>query len=131
MKPLRCSPGGDVRIDGGQAVLDTRVVLGDVVPAVHQGARHDVEEVDAVHDARDRPPREGNHVLEPSRDGRRDDPLRAQGRPDGGQAQRIRVYLPGLVAVGDTLVVLTVPAGVLPVNVDAIRAGFLDHPGYV
>lgn len=93
-------------------------MLRDVVPAVHEVVGHDVEEVQVGLEVYDIAA-ECNHVALDAGDCGGDQTERAQGGAKFTEQERVGVDFPRLLRVWNLLVVLAVPAGVLPIDVDA------------
>lgn len=112
-----------VRMDRVKRPLHTAVVGRHVVATVHQIVRHDVDHVDGRPDLRSILLREGDHVASLAGDGQREDLVLADGLANGLHKERVSLDVALALLIRDSLVVVTVAAGVFPV--DIYRMGLL------
>lgn len=109
----------DLRIivDRVEGPCDAGVVGGNVVATVHQVVGHDVDEVDRRPDFGALFLGEGDHVDFLSRDRKREEFVLSDFLADGLHQQWEGFDLGFFLLVGNLLVVLPVPAGVLPIEI--------------
>lgn len=116
VEDLGISTEVQVILDNFQRSLDTGLVRGYVVTAVHQIVAHNVDHVNGLENLGTRVLVPGNHVLLAAGDGDREG-LVANFLADGGEELGVGLDFGDLVGVRHLLVVLAVAAGVLPVDV--------------
>lgn len=123
---------GDVGVDGLGGSLVRGVVGGDAITAVHEIIRHDVDEINSSVDLGDLLMSVGDHVPLKTRNGN-GELLVTNGILDLLQELGVALDLVDLLRVWDTLIVLAVASGVLPVDIDTIVSesgqGVCDVPG--